>query len=43
MIDAMDKDRCLEILKGYGDIPWDLNLLCHYWARLTMVVREGGF
>ena len=41
--DALDRSRCLEILKGYGLGPRACWLLWTYWSRLTMVARVGGY
>ena len=41
--DALDWDRCLEILALYGVVPRALQLLRTYWGRLTMVAKAGGY
>ena len=41
--DALDRYRCLEILKGYFMVPQACRLLQTYWRRLTMVARAGGY
>ena len=40
--EALDRSKCLEILEGYVVVPRSLRLLCRYWERLQMVMREGG-
>ena len=37
--DALDRSRCLDILKGYGMGPWARFLLQMFWRRLTVVAR----
>ena len=39
----LDSPRCLGILEGYGVRPRALRLLLHYWERLRMVTRAGGY
>ena len=41
--DALDRSRCLEILKGYSVGPQACWLLQTYWRQLTMVARAGGY
>ena len=41
--EALDRSRCLEILKGYGVGPRACRLLRTYWRRLTIVTRVGGY
>ena len=41
--DALDRFRCLDILKGYGVGPRARRILQTYWRRLTMVVRSGEY
>ena len=41
--DALDRSRCLEILKGYGVGPRSRRLLRRYWGKMTMVARAGGY
>ena len=41
--EALDRDRCLEILEGYGVGPWAHHILGHYWYRLTMVDLTGRY
>ena len=43
MFEAVDRYRCLNILEGYGVGAWYHHILCHYWYRLTMVDRTGGY
>ena len=33
----------LEILDGYEVGPQDIRILRHYWYRLMMVARAGGY
>ena len=41
--DALDRDRYLEILEGYGVGPQSCRILWVYWDRLRMVARAGGY
>ena len=41
--DALDQDRCLKILAGYGMGPQMLWILQTYWTRLLMVVKAGSY
>ena len=41
--DALDWDRCLEILVVYGVVLRTIRLLRTYWDRLNMVARAGGY
>ena len=41
--DALDRSRCLDILKGYGVGPRSRWLLRKYWGKLKMVARAGGY
>ena len=41
--DALDWDRCLEILAVYRVGPRELRILRMYWVWLTMVARAGGY
>ena len=41
--DALDWDRCLDILAVYGVSPRKIRVLRTYWDRLTMVARSGGY
>ena len=41
--DALDRSRCLEILKGYGVGPRACRILRTYWIRLRMVAKAGGY
>jgi len=38
----MDRERCLEILAGYGVGPNMLRLLHHFWDVATMACRAVG-
>ena len=40
--DAMDRERCLEILKGYGVGPNMLRLITAFWDMAVLVCRAGG-
>ena len=40
---ALDRDLCIDILAEYRVSPWYLCLLRHYWARMTIVVKAGGY
>ena len=35
--DAMDRERCLLVLKGYGEGPNMWRLICHFWDNAQMV------
>ena len=37
--DAMDRERCLEILRGYGAGPNMLRLIDHFWKEAELVCR----
>ena len=43
MIDYLDIDRCLDLLEGYRVRPQAFRISCHYWDRLTMLARAGGY
>ena len=40
---ALDRDRCFEVLKGYGVGPQAHGILQDYWDRLQMVAHTGGY
>ena len=40
--DALDRDRFLGILVGYGVGPRTLQILRTYWACIHMAEKEGG-
>ena len=40
--DAMDRERCLEILEGYGVGPNMLRLITAFWDMAVLVCRAGG-
>ncbi len=40
--DAMDRERCLLILEGYGAGPNMVQLICNFWRDATMVCRTSG-
>ncbi len=42
VFDAMDWDRCLIVLKGYGAGPNMIWLICHFWDKAQMVCRASG-
>ena len=41
--DALDRDRCINILVAYRFGQRTKRLLRKYWVRLTMVAREGQY
>ena len=41
--EALDRERCLEILEVYGVGPQDRCILQVYWYRLRLVARTGGY
>ena len=41
--DALDRDRCLDILTVNRVVPQALRLLQRYWDRMAMVTRVGGY
>jgi hypothetical protein len=41
--DAMDRERCLMILEGYGAGPNMIRLICNFWTNATMVYRASGY
>ena len=40
---AVDRDRCLDILATNGVFPRKIQRLRTYWGRLTMVARAGRY
>ena len=40
--DAMDRDRCLDILKNYGVGPKILRLIKNFWHKAKLVCRASG-
>jgi hypothetical protein len=42
VFDAMDRERCLLILEGYGAGPNMVCLICNFWQDATMVCRVPG-
>ena len=40
---ALYRFRCLEILEGYGMVPWDRRILQEYWENLWMVAHAEGY
>ena len=41
--DALERDRCLDILEGYGMGPQSRQILGIYWDFLLMVLCIGGY
>ena len=41
--DAMDRDRCLQILRGYGVGPNMLRLIKHFWDEAVLVYWASGY
>jgi hypothetical protein len=41
--DAMDRERCILILEGYGARPWLVCLVQTYWRDGIMVCRASGY
>ena len=41
--DAMDRERCVLILEGYGAGPWLVQLVCMYWRDAIMVCQAAGY
>ena len=41
--DALDRNRCMDIIVGYGVIPQMDSILQHYWGHLSMVARAGHY
>ena len=39
---ALDRDRCLDILVGYGVGPRTLRILRTYWFQIQMATNVGG-
>ena len=39
---AMDRGRCLEILKAYGVSPKMLRVIGFFWDHAVLVCRAGG-
>ena len=40
--DAMDRDRCLEVLRGYGVGPRMRRLIRRFWGDAVLVCCAGG-
>ena len=40
--DTMDRERCLEILAGYGVGPNMIRILEHFWDVAMMACRAAG-
>jgi hypothetical protein len=40
--DAMDRERCIMILEGYGAGPRMIRLIRGYWSDAIMVCRASG-
>ena len=39
---AMDRERCLEILKAYGVGPKMLKVMSYFWDHAVRICRAGG-
>ena len=40
---TLNRDRCLDILTGYGMDPGAIRLLQMYWGRIIMVVKARRY
>ena len=40
--DAMDRERCIQILKGYGAGERAMRLICNFWDQASFVCRAQG-
>ncbi len=40
---AMDWERCIMLLEGYGAGPLMIRLICGYWRNAIMVCRAAGY
>jgi hypothetical protein len=40
--DAMDQERCIMVLEGYGADPWMIRLIRGFWCDAIMVCRAAG-
>ena len=40
--DTLDRNRCLDILSGYGVRTRTLRVMWKYWVRIQMAEKEGG-
>ena len=40
--DALDRDRCLDILVWYGVGPMTLRILQTYWIQIQIEAKLGG-
>ena len=40
---ALDRDKCLNILAGYGVGSRTLRILRTYWGRIQVVARDGEY
>ena len=40
---ALDRDRCIYIMAGYGVGPRALHIIWAYWDRITLVGKDGGY
>jgi hypothetical protein len=41
--DAMDRERCILILEGYGARPWLVRLVQTYWRDAIVVCWASGY
>ena len=39
--DSLDREMCIDILKGYGLGPHMAQILGHYWEKQEIVTKEG--
>ena len=39
--DALDRNRCLDILAGYGVGPKTIRIMRKYWVRIQMATKAG--
>ncbi len=42
-LDAMDWERCIMLLEGYGAGPWMIRLIHEYWRDAIMVCQAAGY
>ena len=43
LYDVLDRERCMEIIVGYGVSPLTERILQHYWDHISMVDRVGHY
>ena len=41
--DSLDRERCMDIIVGYGFGPRTERILQNYWDHLSMVARAGRY